>query len=404
MINEKKPSVLVVIERFFPLVGGAETQCLQICLGLKRMGYDLSVIMKKWHQEFSSEEYLGIEKLLVKRLGFPGFSRMADYLSGLSLIKYLIFHQKDFQVLFVDSGIANIFASSAILVGRILNKKVIIKVETPGELIFSGPHALSPKKFVHPFIKFRVFMAKKGDFYIAQTEEMKEELVSLGIKRNIIWSFPNSVDENLFKPPANNVEKIGLRQKLALPKEKVIVMFCGRLVARKGLIFLLEAWKNVVKKTNKRILILVGSGQNQPDSAEKELKGFVKENFLSDSVIFAGEKNKSEVVDYLKSADIFVHPSIHPEGRSLSVLEAMSCRLPVIVSNVGGLKEIVTGNINGILVKKEDSLALSQAIEKLINDGELRNKMGSEGRKEVVDKYSLTLSIADTDRLLSSIT
>ncbi len=252
-------------------------------------------------------------------------------------------------------------------------------------------------------IKFRVFMAKKGDFYIAQTEEMKEELVSLGINQNLIWSFPNSVDENLFMPPVNTMQKMNLRQKLLLPKDKIIVMFCGRLVARKGLIFLLEAWKNVVKKTNKCILVLVGSGQNQPDSVEKELREFVKENLLSDTVIFAGEKNKSMVVDYLKSADIFVHPSIHPEGRSLSVLEAMSCCLPAIVSDIGGLKEIVIDNVNGILVEKENSLALSQTIEKLITDKKLRNEMGSEGRKEVINKYSLTLSIENTDRLLSSI-
>lgn len=403
MAIEKKPTVLVVIERFYPLIGGAETQCLQICLGLKRKGYDISIITKRWRQEFANEEYFGDERLLIKRLGFVGFSRLADYLSGLSLVKYLIFHQKDFQILFVDSGIANIFASSAILVGKILNKKIVVKPETPGELIFSGPKALSPKKFIHPFIKFRVFIAKKGDFYIAQTEEMKEELISSGIKRNIIWSFPNSVDENLFRPSDDNRQKVSLRQKLSLPKDKIIVMYCGRLVARKGLIFLLEAWKNVVKKENKCILVLIGSGQNQLDSVEKELRAFVKEKFLSDSVIFAGEKNKSEVVDYLKSSDIFVHPSIHPEGRSLSVLEAMSCCLPVIVSDIGGLKEIVTENINGILVEKENSLALSLAIEKLANDKELRNKMGSEGRKEVIDKYSLTLSIANTDQLLSLI-
>ncbi len=81
----------------------------------------------------------------------------------------------------------------------------------------------------------------------------------------------------------------------------------------------------------------------------------------------------------------------------------MSCCLPAIVSDIGGLKEIVIDNVNGILVEKENSLALSQTIEKLITDKKLRNEMGSEGRKEVINKYSLTLSIENTDRLLSSI-
>lgn len=403
MSKNDKPSVLVVIERFYPLVGGAENQCLQVSLGLKKKDYDIAVVTKKWRQEFASWEEVGEEKLAVKRLGIPGFSRWSDYIGGISLAIYLIGQRKHFQILFVDSGIANVFASTAILVGKILGKKVVAKVETPGELIFSGPWALSPKKFVHPLIKFRLYLAKKADYYIAQTKGMKDELVSLGMKKDLILPFPNSVDENLFKPLPNYLLKKTIRQKLFLPKDKVIVMFCGRLVARKGLIYLLKAWKEIVKKSNNEVLVLVGSGQNQPDTAEGQLRDFVKENALSDKVIFTGEKNKLAVVECLKAADIFVYPSIHPEGRSLSVLEAMSSGLPAIVTDIGGLKEIVTNNINGLLVEKENSLALSQAIEKLLVNKDLRDRFGSEGRKEVVDKYSLTLSIENTDRLLSSI-
>ena len=403
MSKNDKFSVLVVIERFYPLVGGAETQCLQVTSGLKKRNYDIAVVTKKWRQEFASWEAVGEEKLTVRRLGIPGFSRWSDYISGLSLANYLISQRKHFQILFVDSGIANVFASTAILIGKILGKKVVAKVETPGELVFSGPRALSPKKFVHPLIKFRLYLAKKADYYIAQTEEMKDELVSLGMKKDLILSFPNSVDENLFKPLPNDLQKKAIRQKLSWPKDKVIVMFCGRLVARKGLIYLLKAWKEIVKKSNNVVLVLVGSGQNQPDTMEGQLRDFVKENGLSDKVIFTGEKNKLAVVDCLKAADIFVHPSIHPEGRSLSVLEAMSSNLPVVVSDIGGLKEIVTDKVNGLLVEKENSKELSEAMERLINNRLLRDKLGKEGRKEVIKKYSLSLSVKNHDQFLSSI-
>lgn len=402
MLNKKRPKVLVVIERFYPLVGGAETQCLQVCSGLKNKGYGISIVTKRWHKEYASSETVGKDKLLVYRLGVPGFSRISDYLCGIFLANYLIVERNNYQILFVDSGIANIFASTAILIGKILSKKVVVKVETPGELIFSGPKALSPKKFVHPLIKLRLYLSKKGDCYIAQTEEMKEELVSLGIKRELIWSFPNSVDENLFKPMPGELKKRALRQKLYLPKEKIIVMFCGRLVVRKGLIFLLRAWKEVVNKSNEGILVLVGSGRNQPDTVEEQLKKFVKENSLSDKVIFVGEKNKLEVIEYLQAADIFMHPSIHPEGRSLSVLEAMSSGLPVIVSNIGGLKEIVTDKVNGFLVEKENPKQLAQAINKLLHSELLRKKFGNEGRKEIIKKFSLSQSVKINDQLLSS--
>ena len=163
------------------------------------------------------------------------------------------------------------------------------------------------------------------------------------------------------------------------------------------MIFLLNSWATISKKIDNAVLVLIGSGKNQPDSTEKELLKMAEKPSLKDKIIFLGEKNREEVADYLKTADIFVYPSIHPEGRAVSVLEAMSTEVPVIVTNIGGLKEIVTDGFSGYLVEVDDLKNFSFRLEKLINDKKLRTLFGKEGRKEVIKNYSLEKSAEDID-------
>lgn len=400
MPDKGKQSILLVIERFYPLVGGAEVQCQQLAVRLIEESYDVQIVTKKWRKEFKRNEILN-GKLTVKRLGINGFNRLADYIGGICLFWYLIKNASRYNLLFIDSGLANIFASTGILAGKIFKKKIIAKPETPGELYFSGGKALSDKKFVHPLIKMRLRIAKSADCYLAQTEEMRAEWVSLGIDNKKIISFPNSVDEELFS--ADVGAKNELKQKYQLPADKVLVFFCGRLVRRKGLITLFKAWKQITLTTDKAVLVIIGSGSNQPDSIENEISIIIKEEELEKSTIFLGNKEKEEVAELLKIADVFVYPSIHPEGRAVSVLEAMSCNVPVVVTEIGGLKEIVTNEINGILVKKEDIKELSSALLKLINDKQLRIEFGNNARKEIIRNYSLSKSIKEMEKIIISI-
>ncbi len=374
----------MIIERFFPFVGGAETQCYQLSEEFTKKGAKVLVVTKQWQNNLPRKEKFkqGFE---VVRLGSPGISRLADYLGGFHLLLFLLTNRQSYNLLYVNGGLANIFGSTAILTGKILSKKVIAKVETPGELFFSGPKALSPKRFVHPLIKLRLLLAKKANFYVAQTNEVKKELLEFGMKEGQIKSLPNCVDENVFKPGKN---KKNLRKKLDLPSDKIIVMFCGRLVQRKGLVFLFKAWKKLSQKQKKAVLVLLGSGKNQPDSVEEQLRKAAKKDKMR-NIYFLDEKQKLEVAKYLQTADIFVYPSIHSEGTALSVLEAMSSGLPIIATKVGGLKTVVSDNENGLLVKKEDSEAIYSALKLLINNPAQRAKFGKKAREAVLKKYSL---------------
>lgn len=385
---KKNTSVLIVIERFFPLKGGAETQSWQLAEYLSKRKKKVFVVTKRWKKEFPSQEKFK-EEFRVFRLGIPGSGRIAEYLAGLNLLIFMIKKRNFYDLVYVNGGLANVFGSTAILVGKILRKKVVARVATPGELFFKGPLSLSPKKFIHPLIKIRLKIVKLADIFIAQTKQIKKEVLIFGVPSKKIKIIPDGIETNLFYPPSLK-EKRELRRKLNLPLDKIIVAYCGRLVKRKGLINLFESWETVIKKTNKAVLLVVGSGKNQPDSIEEILKEKIK-NDMKGKIFLVGEKNKLEVSNYLKTSDIFVYPSLLSEGTPFSLLEAMACGLAVVGSNVGGINEVITPKKTGILFSKGNSKELFLKTLELINNSSLRKKLGENAYREIKNKYEISL-------------
>jgi glycosyltransferase involved in cell wall biosynthesis len=141
-------------------------------------------------------------------------------------------------------------------------------------------------------------------------------------------------------------------------------------------------------------LSIVGEGK-QREPLEK-LAGILK---VRERVHFTG--STEEVLTYYQSALIFVLPSLS-EGMSSSLLEAMSCGLPVVVTSVGGNREIVEWDSEGneipesqfkiadcgILVNPEDSKGLAEALSKLLDDSILRNQLGEKAREHIVSRFS----------------
>ncbi|MCL5091047.1 MAG: glycosyltransferase family 4 protein [Patescibacteria group bacterium] len=385
----KSLSILMVIERFAPIVGGAETQCRELSEEFTRQKAKVTVVTKRWQKKLLASEVFP-PGFVVKRLG-TGFGRLADYWSGLSLAFYLLGNFKKFDIFYINGGLANIFGSTATMMGKIFGKKVVSKVETPGELFFSGDKALSAKKYVHLLIKTRLALALKADFFVAQTPEIKEELISLRIKEARIKSFTNSVDDSIFFP-INPKQKAVFRKKYPFPQYKFWMTFCGRLVRRKGLLVLLDAWK-MAGVEKKAILIIVGSGEGQPDSVEREVKEKVKQEKIA-NVYFLGTKGREEVAKLLQASDIFVYPSIHPEGTALSVLEAMACSYPVVVSDLGGLKDVVSDGVEGLLVPAGQVEPLAFALNKLIKNTEQGKLMGKNGLLKIKENYLVEKNVS----------
>ena len=180
---------------------------------------------------------------------------------------------------------------------------------------------------------------------------------------------PNGIDLEEFNPNYPKLKKF--------PNDKVNILFVGRIEKRKGLIYLLKAFKVLAKNFSNLRLIIVGKGP-----LKKDCQQWAKENNLKE-VYFEGEKTSKELVPYYSSADIFVSPAIFGESFGIVLLEAMACGVPVVAFANQGYKEFL-GNKKGgkFLVQPKDYKALSQKIEILIKNPQLRKEMGEWGIAE----------------------
>jgi glycosyltransferase involved in cell wall biosynthesis len=131
-------------------------------------------------------------------------------------------------------------------------------------------------------------------------------------------------------------------------------------------------------------LLIVGSG-----SLDKELKKLTKELEISSKTIFTGNIPFSEVPKYHNMLSVSVSVSVsNSESFGVAIIEASSCAKPVVVSNIGGLPEVVEDGVSGFVVDARNPQKTADAIEKLILDEELRINIGNNGRDRVKRLYS----------------
>lgn len=267
----------------------------------------------------------------------------------------------------------------------------MLKADSQGEMsgdFFKGGLArvgLSPS-----WLPFRIFLGlrniilKWANAFTAISTEIATELTTSGIHTDTIRMIPNSVDTTLFCP-VNDDQKADLRRKLDLSITGKIAIYTGRLVSYKGLPLLLRVWQDIQHKHNDTSLVLVGTGGLDIHNCETELKAYVEANGLQQSVHFTG--SVENVPEYLQASDIFVFPTENDAFPS-SLVEAMTCRLPVITTPVGAIKTIVTDQQNGLVVQPGDFQQLYEALEMLITNTNLGSRLGQAGWQTVQDNYS----------------
>lgn len=175
-----------------------------------------------------------------------------------------------------------------------------------------------------------------------------------------------------------------LRQQL---KNKKIIAFVGRLIYGKGIIHLLEAI-NLLKRSD-IFLFIAGDGPEM-----KNLREYVKKNNLLKYVNFLGNIPFNEAISILKIADIVVNPSYN-EGLPTSILEAGACRRAIIATDVGGTREIIAPNQSGIIIKPYSTKEVRNALEELLDNSELRDRLGENARKEIEQKFNWENTIVD---------
>ena len=178
---------------------------------------------------------------------------------------------------------------------------------------------------------------------------------------------PNGIDLEHFSPDVSPVDKFC--------DGKLNILFVGRLESRKGLNYLINAYKQVKKEFPNSRLIAVGPGTR----LRRKYERLVKRNGLED-VVFVGYASYAELPRYYKTADIFCSPATGRESFGITLIEAMAIGKPIVASNIDGYASVLTHGAEGLLVPPKDKKALAQALISLMTDESLRRQMGARGK------------------------
>ena len=220
--------------------------------------------------------------------------------------------------------------------------------------------------------------AKKATLLVTVSNYSSKKMTQFyGVDPKKIRIVPNGVDTNRFKPTKVNPK---LKQQIGIDS-KLCILFVGRLIPRKGLPYLAEAAKHIIKEYPQTLFVIVGNGP-----LKSSLKARLEKTGLSRNFNFLGDVNESVLPALYNCADIFVLPSIQ-EGQGIALLEAQATAKPVVAFDVGGVREAVRNKETGFLIKP-DSRQLAEAILKLLSNYSLREKMGNKGREFVSANFS----------------
>jgi glycosyltransferase involved in cell wall biosynthesis len=224
-------------------------------------------------------------------------------------------------------------------------------------------------------------IAQNADVIVTISKYSQAKILGhYGVAEEKIRIVPNGVDIEKFQPS----DMVAAKKQFNLGQDPTI-LFVGSLTARKGLPYLVEAAKTVVKQQANVKFLLIGSGP-----LRKQIEDAVASAGLSGNFVFYGNIQHNQLASVYNVAHVFVLPSLQ-EGQGIVLLEAQACGKPVVAFGVGGTKEAVKGGESGFLLELGDTEGLADRLLKLLGDDALRLKMGAAGRRFVTENYTWDL-------------
>jgi glycosyltransferase involved in cell wall biosynthesis len=225
---------------------------------------------------------------------------------------------------------------------------------------------------------------RQVDCFVAASEAIRRMLVADGIPDAQAVTVHEGIDvEHVIAAPPVNVHEV-----FFLPHGAPIVGNVAALVPHKGQRYLVDAAQLVVRQIPDARFVVLGEGE-----LREHLERQVREHHLEKHVLLPGFR--TDVLGCLKAFDLFVMSSV-TEGLGTSLLDAMAASRPIVATTAGGIPEIVDEGVNGLLVPPRDAHALAGAIVRLLEDADLRRRMGVAGFARVHARFTVERMIAAT--------
>ena len=365
--------MLMLSQTFYPAIGGAEKQALELSRALVSRGVKVTVLTRRIEGAPAEETMDGV---LVRRLAVVGSGALDSFFFMVKRFFYLLSRAAEYDVVHVH--LASSPAVAAVLAGRLTGRRTVIKLgggKGVDEITLSMKTGLGR-------LKLKFFQWAGPELLVMNSEVydwLKGEPAFSGLK---LARFKNGVDTGRYSPLSYQ-EKISAKAAMGF-ENSTIFLFVGRLSPEKRVREFVEVWaeffaEEMIKP--KMRLVIVGKG-----SEREGIENAVRDLGVGGTVTLAGAKD--DLRPYYGAADVFVLPSIS-EGLSNSMLEAMSSGAAIMAGNVGGAREAVEDGINGFLFDPVSRQAIKACLKKFMADKTIPLKMGERARETAVKKYSM---------------
>jgi glycosyltransferase involved in cell wall biosynthesis len=340
--------------------GGQEIRILSEAQGLIERGHDVRLVCPREARIFQEAPRFGVpvEALAIGRKRLPGVLALRAFLK-----------QHEFDVINTHSSTDAWLAALACY------------------LIGGAPPIVRTRHISAPLSNNAAtrWLYARATRYIATTgEALREQLLTtLSVAPDRIVSVPTGVDATRYCP-ADAEGKIARRRQLGLPVDAPLVGIVATLRSWKGHRFLVEAFAGGLPSSAH--LVIVGDGPQLG-----ALTAQIAQLGLPDRVHLVG--NHPDVVPWLQALDVFVLPSYANEGVPQALMQAMSCGLPCVTTNVGAIPELARDGLTARVVPAQDADAILRAIVELLADQSLRGSLGTAAREHVVATHGRALML-----------
>ncbi len=364
--------LLVIVDGWYPAIGGAERQARLLAQELKAGGHDVTVMSPLLDRKQAQHEI--IDGIPLQRLWYAKIPGISGIMLWLSMCLWLLRHRHQFDAVHVH--MAKYMAAGVGFLRPWLRSTLTVKISGAWE--FDGG-ILDPALRKHPVYRFLNWCIKRADTLQCISVFTHQQLLSAGYQPAQLRMIPNAVNVGHFDRPQ------------ALPRDQhktAQIVYVGRLRKVKGLSVLLHAFARIPR--GQAQLTIAGDGDQMT-----ALQQQAQELGLQDHVRFLGAI--SAVRDVLQQADIYVQPSFQ-EGMPNSVLEAMAMGLPIVATRISGNEDVVHDQDNGLLVPAGEVEPLALALQQLINEPTRAAQMGQRSRDIIDQQFSTTAVIAKLER------
>jgi len=357
--------------------GGAQKYIFDLATNLPE-NFDVLVATGEGNDELLSKlqdkNIKTIKLKYLKRAINPFFDILAFF-----EIKKLLKNERP-DVIHLNSSKISILGS---LVAKSIFNPPSLIIYTAHGWVFNEPLPFWKKNL---YLKLERYTAKFKNKIICVSEFDKQ--VALDNKiclENKLVTIHNGINVNNLQFFDKNEARQKLNKGYEISDKEYVIGTIANLYKTKGLNYLIEAANEIVKQISDIQFVIIGEGPE-----EQYLKLKIKNSELKNSIIMTGKIDEAH--KYLKAFDIFILPSIK-EGLPYTLLEAITAKLPIIATKVGGIPEIIEDQTNGLLVEPANPQKLANAIIKLLNDNSLKQLLISNIN---LDKFSLQQMIDKT--------